>query len=80
MDNSANGHMPGTATTSQAEPPEPGTDSPARPPLADAQPLACACGHPYAQHDAIATRYCLATATGHLDRGCICADAVASQS
>ena len=80
MADSANGHVPDTATTIHAEPPEPRTASPERPPLADGQPRACACGHPDAQHDAIATRYCLATATGHLDRGCICANAVAAQA
>ena len=80
MADSANGHVPDTAATIHAVPPETRTASPAHPPVADAQPLACTCGHPDAQHDAIATRYCLATATGHLDRGCICAGAAASQA
>ena len=80
MADPANGHVPDTDTTIDATPSESRTASPVRPPLADDQPLACACGHPHAQHDAIAARYCLATATGHLDRGCICAGAVASQA
>ena len=32
----------------------------------------CECGHPIADHDAIATRYCRATTTGALPRGCMC--------
>ncbi|HZP52691.1 RGCVC family protein [Actinocrinis sp.] len=32
----------------------------------------CTCGHPYSQHDRISIRYCDATVTGGLDRGCIC--------
>jgi hypothetical protein len=78
MDNPANGHVPDTAATNHSVPSERGTVSPARPPVAQA--LACACGHLDAEHDAIATRYCLATTTGHLDRGCICAGATASQA
>jgi hypothetical protein len=33
----------------------------------------CPCGHDDAAHDAIARRYCGATITGNLERGCICA-------
>jgi hypothetical protein len=36
-------------------------------------PTHCACGHPFTQHDSIASRYCAATASGGLQRGCICA-------
>ncbi|MBS2965874.1 RGCVC family protein [Actinocrinis puniceicyclus] len=32
----------------------------------------CTCGHPYDQHDPISIRYCDATVTGGLSRGCIC--------
>ncbi len=32
----------------------------------------CACGHVEAEHDPIARRYCAATASGELPRGCIC--------
>lgn len=32
----------------------------------------CPCGHPRANHDAIATRYCEATTAGALPRDCIC--------
>jgi hypothetical protein len=35
--------------------------------------VACsACGHPWAEHDQIAARYCAATTVGHHDRGCVC--------
>lgn len=67
MDNPVNGHVPGPA-------------APTTPPLPDANALACRCGHPLADHDAIAARYCLATANGQLDRGCICADIAAPQA
>jgi hypothetical protein len=33
----------------------------------------CPCGHTAGEHDALASRYCLATAAGGLDRGCMCA-------
>jgi len=32
----------------------------------------CACGHPEHEHDDIARRYCTATSSGELTRGCIC--------
>src|SRR3954464_12095782 len=32
----------------------------------------CECGHPIADHDAIAARYCRATATGALPPACMC--------
>jgi hypothetical protein len=32
----------------------------------------CTCGHPRDQHDSISTRYCDATASAGLDRGCVC--------
>jgi hypothetical protein len=32
----------------------------------------CECGHLYSAHDPISTRYCDATITGGLDRGCVC--------
>jgi hypothetical protein len=32
----------------------------------------CACGHPMEEHDPIAARYCRATTSGDLQRGCIC--------
>ncbi|WP_354670808.1 RGCVC family protein [Actinomadura sp. DC4] len=35
----------------------------------------CACGHPIDAHDAVASRYCRATASGDLQRGCVCAPA-----
>jgi hypothetical protein len=33
----------------------------------------CACRHPVDDHDSVATRYCQATASGSLARGCVCA-------
>jgi hypothetical protein len=33
---------------------------------------ACACGHPAEEHDAVASRYCRATAEGGMSRRCIC--------
>ena len=38
----------------------------------------CACGHALAEHDALASRYCQATARGGLDRGCMCASVATS--
>jgi hypothetical protein len=32
----------------------------------------CVCGHPADHHDRVATRYCAATVSGRLDRGCVC--------
>ncbi len=32
----------------------------------------CACGHPRGQHDRVSARYCDATVSGGLDRGCVC--------
>ena len=32
----------------------------------------CTCGHAYAAHDVVARRYCDASITQYLDRGCIC--------
>lgn len=43
-------------------------DSPDHEPAADR----CACGHPRNQHDSISSRYCDATASAGLDRGCVC--------
>ena len=40
--------------------------------------LACAvCAHDWGAHDPIGVRFCTATATGGLDRGCACVDDVA---
>ncbi|HSS38235.1 MAG TPA: RGCVC family protein [Polyangia bacterium] len=38
----------------------------------------CACGHPLAEHDALASRYCQATIRGGLDRGCMCTSVATS--
>ncbi len=39
---------------------------------ADAEGRCQMCEHRAADHDALSTRYCAATATGTLTRGCIC--------
>jgi hypothetical protein len=36
------------------------------------QPMCGMCLHPLESHDAIATRYCEATASSALARGCVC--------
>ncbi|WP_221465104.1 RGCVC family protein [Actinophytocola algeriensis] len=44
-----------------------------RSPSAALPVVACsACGHPSAEHDRIAARFCTATTVGHHDRGCVC--------
>ena len=45
----------------------------AAPPAAAVEP--CMCGHVELDHDAIARRYCAATTSGDLTRGCICREA-----
>jgi hypothetical protein len=41
--------------------------------LADSESPACdMCSHPSAFHDAIATRYCAASASAALSRSCVC--------
>jgi hypothetical protein len=35
-------------------------------------PTLCACGHSADEHDAVAARYCRATASGSLRRDCVC--------
>jgi hypothetical protein len=35
----------------------------------------CPCGHTADEHDAVASRYCRATAEAGLDRGCMCVSA-----
>lgn len=34
--------------------------------------LCSVCHHPWADHDALGTRFCAATVTSDLTRGCIC--------
>jgi hypothetical protein len=33
------------------------------------------CPHPMADHDRISARYCVATASGSIERGCVCSAA-----
>jgi hypothetical protein len=79
MQNPMNGHVPNTATITIRVPSEPRDTAPASTPAVESQATTCVCGHPQAQHDAIATRYCLATAVSHLTRGCVCADTAVPQ-
>jgi hypothetical protein len=32
----------------------------------------CECGHDLERHDRISARFCAATKSGHLTRGCVC--------
>jgi hypothetical protein len=44
------------------------------PPVLDTVVKRCVCGHAELDHDAIARRYCAATSSAELTRGCICRD------
>jgi hypothetical protein len=52
------------------------TDQPGRPSMPTSQPgedaMCSVCPHPVDGHDAIGLRFCRATATGGIDRGCVC--------
>lgn len=48
------------------------TDFQADSPSQEPTDVLCACGHVRSQHDSISTRYCDATVSGGLDRGCVC--------
>lgn len=61
MPDSANQYKVVALTTFQA-------DSPGQEPT----DVLCACGHARGQHDSISSRYCDATVSGGLDRGCLC--------
>jgi hypothetical protein len=37
------------------------------------------CPHPMSAHDRISARYCLATAAGTADRGCVCSAATTTK-
>lgn len=39
---------------------------------ADAAAVCVACSHPHGEHDPLGLRYCTATTTFALPRGCIC--------
>jgi hypothetical protein len=58
---SANDHAPATPTIVRTDPPDDESGA-----------VLCACGHPLDQHDSIATRYCDATISSGLKRGCVC--------
>lgn len=75
MTNSAHYRLPGvgskdragaTASTTVRVGPSPPSES--------AEADMCGCGHPHAQHDAVASRYCAATTAGSMTRGCVCAE------
>jgi hypothetical protein len=48
------------------------TPSPVDSPLTGAQAACDVCPHPLAAHDVIGRRFCAATLTGAITRGCIC--------
>ena len=60
------------ATPPATYPDEPAAACTASEPGGDG-PYKCGCGHAAEAHDQIAARYCAATRSAHLDRGCICA-------
>lgn len=45
-------------------------------PMSPSPAEVCRCGHDLGGHDGIATRYCQATVSGALARGCVCAPLV----
>jgi hypothetical protein len=57
--------MPTNSNTATAPSPQLAT-------RAEPAPHRCGCGHLDQTHDHIAARYCAATQTGALTRGCIC--------
>jgi hypothetical protein len=48
------------------------TPSPVGTPRPDAQAVCDVCPHPAAAHDVISRRFCSATLSGAITRGCIC--------
>jgi len=40
--------------------------------LTDTTAVCVACPHPFGEHDPLSVRYCAATTSGALPRGCIC--------
>lgn len=49
-------------------------------PSGDQPAVACsACGHPWAEHDRIAARFCAATTVGRHERGCVCTMTVSTE-
>ena len=72
LTNSANYRLPGIGTISRAESSESASVTVGQLPSAEPSDEICACGHPHAQHDAIAARYCGVTIAGSLTRRCVC--------
>jgi hypothetical protein len=84
MTNSANYRVPGIGPNTRAgssgnaavmvEPSPPSESS------ADSSADTCGCGHPNANHDVVAARYCAATIAGSMARGCICPEGSTASS
>jgi hypothetical protein len=72
LTNSANYRLPGIGTLPQDGSPGTATSTIEQLPATEPTEETCECGHPRAQHDVIAARYCVATTAGSLDRGCVC--------
>ena len=72
MTNPANSAAPHTEAIIRAGPSGNAAVMAVQPAPAESLLEACACGHPHADHDAIAARYCAATIAGSLARGCVC--------
>jgi hypothetical protein len=62
LTNSVNYRLPGVGTTIAIE----------HAPHSGSPEEFCECGHPHAQHDAVASRYCAASIAGSLTRRCVC--------
>jgi hypothetical protein len=72
LTNSANYRLPGVGTLPRAGSSGGSAVSVEQLPSADSSEEMCVCGHPQAQHDAVAARYCGATIAGSLTRRCVC--------
>lgn len=73
MTNPVNSTAPPADTIIRTDPSENGSVKTAQPASDEGRQEVCACGHPQADHDATASRYCAATISGSLARGCVCA-------
>lgn len=74
MTNSANYRVPGVGASLRAGSPGNVAAAVQQLPPPEGAEDACGCGHPGAHHDAVALRYCAATTTGSMARGCVCSE------
>jgi hypothetical protein len=75
MTSPVSSHASGPAGTISAEPPDRAADAAKQLSAAEHPDPTCACGHLLDQHDPIASRYCDATNSARLERGCVCSAA-----